>query len=92
MAFFWSMVRFLEQVKLHVFYLILTTLPFSFCDSRPAIDRLYNNICYLDNEILLSYCIPFESKYKVYAKWLSSLLLRLYDNNPQKTTDFISDK
>lgn len=39
---------FVEQVKFHVFCLTLPTLPFSFCDSRPAIGRLYNNISYLD--------------------------------------------
>lgn len=39
---------FVDQVKFHVFCLTLTTLPFSFCDSRPAIGRPYNNISYLD--------------------------------------------
>lgn len=39
---------FVEQVKFHVFCLTVTTLPFSFCDSGPAIGRLYDNISYLD--------------------------------------------
>lgn len=44
---------FVGQVKFHqmragVFCLTVTTLPFSFCDSGPAIGRLYDNISYLD--------------------------------------------